>query len=247
MLVNVPGGYSEMGIYNAASQWRNVMFFLPTILMQAVLPIMSSARSSTAGARDYEYSLRFTQGAMTMIGFPVCTLVMATAHWIMPVYGAGFSTGAPALIGAALSTLIQCIGAAGGPAIESKGKMWLALAINLSYSCFLLSAVYVLLPVSGAGALLFGSAFAYIACGLWTYAYLRRELPVGMFRQVVMSIFFAIMLAGLCLITPHRFSQIFAVPLTACAALVSFRFLVDAKVQQAVLSLLQERHSSRET
>ncbi len=242
MLVNRPGGYGEMGIYNAASQWRTMLFFLPSILMQAVLPVMSSARASLRGTGDFEDSLRFTQSAMIMVGFPVCTLVMAMAHWIMPAYGSDFSSGAGALVGAALATLIQCIGAAGGPAIESKGKMWLALAINLSYSGFFLAGALILVPISGASGLLFASALAYIAITIWTYTYIRCELPSGMFRRVIMSTCFAIVLAGICLLASQRFSYILAMPLILGAAVVSFQFLVDPKVRQAIFSFLQKGH-----
>src|SRR4030042_6487164 len=42
LLVNQPDGYGEMGIYNAANQWYVMLMFLPGLLGQVVLPVLSA-------------------------------------------------------------------------------------------------------------------------------------------------------------------------------------------------------------
>lgn len=243
MLVNTPGGYGQMGIYSAANKWRAILFFLPTVLMQAVLPIMSSARTADGDSADFQTTFRFTQSVMVIIGFPACTLVMVAAHWIMPIYGRGFSMGAEALVFAALTTLVQCIGAAAGPAIESKGKMWMACAINSSYGCFLLVGALVLLPVAGAAGLLLASALSYVAVTVWAFTYLREELPSGMYRRIIAAMCFALVLGALCTLIPQRLSLALGAPLVALVAVVSFKYLTEIKTQRAILSFMLGRPS----
>ena len=41
MLVKQPGGYGELGLFNAANQLRMAVIFLPGLLTVAMLPILS--------------------------------------------------------------------------------------------------------------------------------------------------------------------------------------------------------------
>lgn len=45
-LVRQPDGFDEMGAYQAASQWRTLIAFLPTQLLAAYLPILSSLQTA---------------------------------------------------------------------------------------------------------------------------------------------------------------------------------------------------------
>ena len=47
-LVNQPHGYAEMGVYSVASQWRNAIGFVPGVIAQFALPILSNLN----GERD---------------------------------------------------------------------------------------------------------------------------------------------------------------------------------------------------
>jgi O-antigen/teichoic acid export membrane protein len=42
LLVNQPAGYSEMGIFTAANQWRMAILFIPSLVVQVALPLFSS-------------------------------------------------------------------------------------------------------------------------------------------------------------------------------------------------------------
>ena len=41
----MPGGYGELGIFNAANQWRNLVLFVPASLAQVVLPILANLQA----------------------------------------------------------------------------------------------------------------------------------------------------------------------------------------------------------
>ncbi|MEN6554074.1 MAG: oligosaccharide flippase family protein [Methanobacterium sp.] len=42
IIINTPGGYAQLGIFNAADQWRNMLLFLPYIIGGVLLPLISS-------------------------------------------------------------------------------------------------------------------------------------------------------------------------------------------------------------
>lgn len=46
MLVNQSAGYGEMGIYNAAIQWNSIIIFLPALMSQVFLPLMTEIENS---------------------------------------------------------------------------------------------------------------------------------------------------------------------------------------------------------
>ena len=42
IIINNPGGYAQLGIFNAADQWRSVLNFLPVIIGGVLLPMVSA-------------------------------------------------------------------------------------------------------------------------------------------------------------------------------------------------------------
>ncbi|MBP1945458.1 oligosaccharide flippase family protein [Methanobacterium petrolearium] len=43
IIINNPGGYSQLGLFNAADQWRMMLAFLPTVIGGVLLPMVSAA------------------------------------------------------------------------------------------------------------------------------------------------------------------------------------------------------------
>jgi O-antigen/teichoic acid export membrane protein len=55
ILVNSAGGYGEMGIVNAANQWRQALLFIPGLVINTLLPVL--ANEHRGPGRDYERAL----------------------------------------------------------------------------------------------------------------------------------------------------------------------------------------------
>lgn len=88
-LFRQPGGTEEMGAYQAANQWRTVVIFLPTQLLAAYLPILSSLLGS-----DREKLIKMQH--KTLMGVTITTLaislpIMLISPWLMSLYGSEFS------------------------------------------------------------------------------------------------------------------------------------------------------------
>lgn len=226
LLVQRPGGYAQMGIFNAASQFRNLLMFVPMMLMQASLPVLSS-KTDESGSSDFRQTLNISQSIMVGISFPLAAFLMFVAGPVLQMYGKDFRSGQTVLIGVVLTALVQCIGAAAGPAIEAKGRMWTAMGINWSWAALYVAFVYPSVGRFGADALAYGSAAAYILMTIGGFVYIRRDLPEGMLRRIHVSLIFAVFLAIASLLTPGNLRLYAALPTTALAAVVAVTFLTD--------------------
>jgi O-antigen/teichoic acid export membrane protein len=176
MLVNQPGGYSEMGIFNAANQWRTSLVFLPGLVGQVALPILSSLQHTgeTGSIR------RVAIGSMVMNGLctvPILMVVLASGSWIMSFYGEAFSHRAAVLQISVLSAALFAIQAPVGNLIAASGRMWAGFFMNAGWAASLLVSTHQLLARGwGADALASAYLAAYLVHCVWTMWFAARVL-----------------------------------------------------------------------
>lgn len=133
MLVNRPGGYGEMGCYNAANQWFAALLFLPGVLGQAAIPVLSEQ----IGKKDFERSRRILTYSLKMnaaIIFPVLILGSLCSPWIMSLYGKDFDTAWATLVLTLIAASLAAIQAPPGQILFASGKMWLCSIMNIGWS-----------------------------------------------------------------------------------------------------------------
>lgn len=175
MLVNQPGGYAEMGVFSAANQWRNAIGFIPGVLAQFVLPLLSNLNGERDASR-YGKTLRWNLILTTMTATAVAVPIALAAPWIMQLYGRDFRKGWLLLVLSAAISVISCINGVVGTAILSAGSVWVGFAFNAMWATVLLAGCYCFIPASLALGLAGSMLGAYIAHTVWQAAYLRRRL-----------------------------------------------------------------------
>jgi O-antigen/teichoic acid export membrane protein len=244
ILVNQPGGYGELGLFNAANQWRTAMMFLPAVLLRVALPLMASSVDPRRGD-DFGKTLVLTQSLTVAIVLPAGALLMFLSGLIMGLYGNEFAHGAPVLIGVACTIMITCIGNAAGAAIEARGKMWRGLLLNLSWAVVLIVIVGLSARTWGAQALAFGSATAYLVMSVWGFLYIASDLPPGMLPRLFRTLIFTIGLTIVCLLLSPGARVLLALPavlLTGYLTLVAF---VDPGLVRAAATRARSRLAYR--
>jgi len=234
-LVQQPNGYSEMAVYSASNSWRTVLMFLPMLLTQVSLPMLSSTNAKSTND-DFRKTLNMSQSIMVSISFPVATVLMLIAEPVLKLYGNDFGSGQTVLVGVVFTGLIQCIGAAAGPAIEAKGRMWAAMSINWSWAAMYLAFVYATVEQYGANSLAYSSAGAYVLLTIGAFIYIRKDLPDGMFRRIFLALAFALLLAGGCILTPLKVRPFFVMPAAVLSALVAVAYLSDRKLVREAMA-----------
>jgi O-antigen/teichoic acid export membrane protein len=168
MLVNQPGGYGQMGIFNAANQWFNVLMFVPSLLGQVILPILSHRLK----AADYSESRKILTLALkvnSLVLLPLALLALASKP-LMGLYGHEFAAG--------WTTLVLVLGSAGllsvqmpvGQLLAASGRMWTILLMNLGWATAFSLGTWLLVH-RGAPGLASARLIAYALHAAWSFAY----------------------------------------------------------------------------
>lgn len=178
MMVNQPGGYGQMALFDAANQWRTSVLFIPAMVGRIVLPMLSSLNSLNDQS-NYRKVIKYNIQANGFIALLIAVPVIMVSPWIMKSYGNGFESGNYVLVFLILTAVLMSITSVIGQAIVSKGRVWVGLSFNAMWAATLISLSYVLLNRGyGALGLAMASFFSYIIHSLCQYVYLYRLLKV---------------------------------------------------------------------
>lgn len=130
--------YGELGIFEAAEQWRVIILFIPSALSNIILPILSSY---TDNKKDYKKALNINILLNISVAFIFAIIISACSNIIMNTYGEDFNNNIP-LVLLAFSTVFSSFASVVGAAIVSQGKMWISLMFNASWGCLFIGLTY---------------------------------------------------------------------------------------------------------
>lgn len=160
IVVNQPGGYGELGVLNAALQWRTAILYVPAVLTSTALPLLSLA---VAKNEPTEFRSVLTH-AMVLNGFVAAVLALPLVAFpaaAMSLFGASFQAGATPLRLLALSGVLAAILGVLGNAFASRDRMWLAFLLNAAWALAVIPATWFLRSHGAAGAAL-AQLLAYV-------------------------------------------------------------------------------------
>jgi len=136
MLANSPGGFAELGVYNAASQWSNLIGFLPSLMGG----VSMSLYAELVGLRKWTQLSKLmwsSVGFNCLLLVPVIVLSVASP-WLMRVYGAEFSNTSLILILRLFTTFLTALYTPVWPMLLAAGKARAVLIINIIWAILLL-------------------------------------------------------------------------------------------------------------
>ncbi len=172
-LVRQPGGYEQMALYGAATNFRMLVLFLPQIINNVGMSLLNNQRGLSDEARYRKVfwaNLGLTAGTV-VVGALAVVLV---GPWLLLVFGRGFAEGYPVLVVLMLSTIPEGLAVATFQVVQAQERMWLSLlAVSIPRDCVIMGAAYLLAPHQGA----IGLAWAH-ALG-WLLALLMIIVLVG--------------------------------------------------------------------
>lgn len=157
-------GFSEVGIYEVADQWKLIILFIPSAISQIVLPILSNVKTSDVGNQKYNKVLWLNISLNSGVCLVLSLLILCLSPYILHLYGDEYENKWPLII-LAFSTIFTSISQVVGLAIVSLGKMWLGTIFNLIWALILLASNYIYLEVglgaTGVALALFTSYFIH--------------------------------------------------------------------------------------
>jgi O-antigen/teichoic acid export membrane protein len=176
LLVNQYDGYAQMGIYSAANQWRVAILFLPAMLGQVVLPILSNLNAESSG-KQYRKVLILNILLNTGIALAVVFPLVLLARYIMSSYGPGFEDGTGVLRFLSFSAVLAAGTSVIGHAIASKDRMWMGFTFNALWAIALFTMTSLFLFKGyGALGLAYATLIAYALHAAWQSVYLAAIL-----------------------------------------------------------------------
>ena len=129
VVVNQPGGYGAIGVFNAAERWRQLLTFLPVVVGQVFMPVLANEFGKgdfAAFKKLLNLNLGIAGVSTTLIALPVYIF----ARSIMSAFGSQFLGGFTILRILCLATILATTAGVVGAAIAAMGRMWHGLALN---------------------------------------------------------------------------------------------------------------------
>jgi O-antigen/teichoic acid export membrane protein len=173
-----PGGYGELGLFGAANQWRSAVSFIPAILSQPILPLLTSM--ATGNRRSFNRLVMFSALLNGGAAALVSVLMLITMPIIAMIYGKNYEGLSGVLIPMLAAGVVSCACAPIGNALASQGKMWVGFSLNLIWACCLLATAYFAISAAGASGLANCFLLAYLLHLAMTagYIFLNRRKPL---------------------------------------------------------------------
>lgn len=125
-------GFGELGIFEAADQWRAIILFIPGALGQIVLPILSNVLEE-GSKQTYWKVIWVNMGLNACVTLLLSLIVLLCGNWLMELNGKEF-TGGATISCLAFSSVFSSMAAVVGNAITSRGRVWTGFFFNLLWA-----------------------------------------------------------------------------------------------------------------
>jgi O-antigen/teichoic acid export membrane protein len=142
ILVRTTSGYLELGLFNAANQWRVALAYIPATFSQFALPILSSIDRSRLHGRTVLMSLVWVTGATGVVAI----IGGVFGRQLLALFGRSFTVGTGLLSILLITAVISSSNAVLSTAAASSDRMWRVASCNGLWSFALIVAAGALVP-----------------------------------------------------------------------------------------------------
>ncbi|MFM7012904.1 MAG: oligosaccharide flippase family protein [Betaproteobacteria bacterium] len=174
LLARTSNGVVQVGIFNTAFQWFNLIMFFPVIYARVISPILTEFVTShqKGSTRKFFLSSIFVNAIFAL---PASIVIASLSANIMSFYSIFYAEAKDTLVIVAVAGLVAAVQGPVSNLLVAQSRMWLGAAMN-----FLWAAVYVIFAAlfsnfgarGVAGALL----IAYIIHSVWGFMYSMNAL-----------------------------------------------------------------------
>jgi O-antigen/teichoic acid export membrane protein len=192
LLVNQPGGYLELGLFNAALQFQWMITAVNTIAGAVAVPILAELHGRDDPGRfdrAFALNLRLNWSLALLFGF----VVLALSPWLMLVFGEKFQAAAPLLPLVVGLTVLGLVNSIGGQFFYSAGLMWEGFKITFITCFLLLTIAYYLIPPWRAK----GLALAYMVSSLLSLIYRIFIMHKKYMKSIINEIKICFIISGI--------------------------------------------------
>ncbi|HXL73220.1 MAG TPA: oligosaccharide flippase family protein, partial [bacterium] len=134
ILVNQPGGYGEMGIFQAAQQWKTVVMMLPNLINSSALPILANV---TSNQKRFVQTAKYNIFSCAGLSLLTALGIILFSRLVMALYGKGFRQGVLVLVLTVLMAVLQSVSQTLTQVMISTNRVWANLAVNTAFAALL--------------------------------------------------------------------------------------------------------------
>lgn len=145
-IISTSSGYYEMGIFNAANQWRNLLLFIPAAIGNVLLPLIIANKNNSNVER---VNILLGWIIVLFISVPI----LSFPELISVIYGSQYNSNEFKVV-ISLIALTCCIFSFNdgvGRQIISNNVMWFGLVNNLFWAIIFLLVTYICIPLGAIG------------------------------------------------------------------------------------------------
>lgn len=235
IIVKMQNGFGELGIYNAANQWKTILLFIPSIFVTISLPILADKKINSPENEEVKLTIEKIQSYLLICIVPLALIIMFFSDFIMSLYGTSYIGRESILICLICGVLIQSIGSVTGPLIQARFSMWIGLLINLIWgSTYLISVVALTNMFSGLG-LALSYCISYSFLNIFSFLYLRNMLPKGFMTRNILFSMYVFIITLICSICSKALTHLIFLPIFIITIFLLYFFFTDKKIWDAII------------
>jgi O-antigen/teichoic acid export membrane protein len=183
ILVRQPDGYGELGLFNAANQWRTLILYVPAALGPALIPILSETYGRNDHA-DFRQAVYLSLHVTWICALPLTILVLGWAEPLAGLFGRQFAGAGQLIPLLAVACFLNVVNSTVGTALAGSGRMWIGMSMNAGWAAVLIGATMLLVPRLGGQGLAIAYLVAYLLHTVWVMVYVDRRLaPSSIAKQ----------------------------------------------------------------
>ena len=179
IIARAPDGFYQVGLYNAAGQWRSLVMFVPAAIGAIVLPVLTKLRDG-GEYHSYRKVLRYNLALNAAVAVALAAPGIALASPLMSAYGEAFRTGSGVLSVLALVGVVTAVTNVLSQAVASDGSLWWAAAFNALWAIVSLASTYAM-RTSGAMGFAIAQFLAILTqmVAMWIFERARHRTDVS--------------------------------------------------------------------
>ena len=182
ILANQANGYSELGLFNAANQWRQLIIFIPQVLAGVMLPIFSDVHGRR-NPGEFLHVLNINLGITWAVALPMAILTIVLRNQLSAVFGGQFSHMSLLVVPLMIASFLNILNNVVGTALMGSGKMWTGAIFNMAWALALWIGTLILVPHFGGMGLAVAYLIAYVLHTVWQMAYVEIKLAPSSIRR----------------------------------------------------------------
>jgi O-antigen/teichoic acid export membrane protein len=144
LLANQLNGYRDIGIFNAANQWRTALMFISSVIQQVMIPIVTEKYSKNK-IGVIKRMMSGTVSLLLVILIPLLLVLTVLSGWIMSLYGGEFLGNQLVLILLLIAGTVQSFTSVAWSTMIASGRLWSILSLDVIWAAVLVATYYYLL------------------------------------------------------------------------------------------------------